>query len=73
MLQNVEDAGTVPGDGLKTDGKGFVVVLPLQPHQVRPVFLKLQPPELRADLRQLLGIFHTKAVNYIVFPHGFLI
>ena len=63
VLQNVEDAGVILRDGLKCDGKGLVVVVPVQPDQIGSVFFVLHAVQRGMKLGERLYIAHGKAVK----------
>ena len=60
MLQNVEYARVVPGLGLESNGKGFVLLRPLQPDQPCTGFLVLHLPEIRFQFINALSVEDNK-------------
>ncbi len=70
VLQDVEDAGVVPGPGGKTDAKGLVFLGAVQPDQPGAGGVVAQFPQYSLQFRQVPagypGETHTKSLLYRV-------
>ena len=71
MLQNVENAGGIGGDGAEAHGEGHVFLLPLEPHQLGPAFFVLHFPEGALHFFDLPGTAQGEMVLFKdSFCHG---
>ena len=73
VLQNVEYAGVVPGQGPEGNGKGLVLLRPLHPAQLQAGFFVDHFIQGAVQLRQGHHPLHRKAVELLVLVHNFLL
>ena len=69
MLQDMEHPGVVLGDGAEGNGKGLVFLFPLQPDQIRAVFLIGHTVQGGLQFRQRLVVLPDKTVKMMVCIH----
>ena len=73
MLENMEYAGIVPGQGLEGDAEGLVFFVPLQPHQAQTGLVMGHLVENGVQFRQLHLSCDGEAMDMIGIHGGFLL
>ena len=70
VLQNVEHAGVVPGQGFEGDAKGLVFLVTAQPNQLQTGLFMDHAIKYSSQFRQFGGLYQRKAAEVLVFQHS---